>query len=206
MSVITMTQAMANQITRMSWGQRRFDVTSRSSFGSQAIETGVPLWSAEFDIKPLRESEAGLWKAAFLKLGGQTNQLELWDVRRPVPLGTMRGTLTLSSNVAQGATVIPFSGGSGQANKTILQGDLFQVGTGVTQQVVMAVEDASSSGAGAISVTVSPPLRNAFTSGSSVIWDKPKTLFRRTDPNTNWYYEPLFARGFAMTLIEDWRP
>lgn len=206
MSVITMTQAMANQITRMSWGQRRFDVTSRSPFGAQALESGVPLWSAEFDIKPLQESESGLWKATFLKLGGQTNQIELWDVRRPVPLGTMRGTMVLDSAAAQGDTSVTIATDSGQASRTLLQGDLLQFGTGVTQQVVMLTENATADVNGDIVITFQSPLRNNFDAGASVVWDKPKALFRRTEPDTNWNYEPFFARGFAMTLMEDWRP
>lgn len=205
MSVITMTQAMANQITRLSWGQQRFDVTSRSIFGAQAIESGAPLWTAEFDIKPLLESEAGLWKATFLKLGGQTNRLEMWDVRRPVPLGTMRGTMVLDSAAAQGDTTVTISTDSGQAGKTLLQGDMLQFGSGVTQQVVMLTENATADGSGDIEITFQPPLRNAFGSGASVVWDKPKALFRRTDPDSSWNYEPRFARGFAATLLEDWR-
>lgn len=206
MSVITMTQAMASQITRMSWGQRRFDVTSRSPFGAQVIESGAPLWSAEFEIKPLLESETGLWKATFLKIAGQTNQLELWDVRRPVPLGTMRGTMVLDAAAEQGDTSLTIATDAGQASKTLLQGDLLQLGTGVTQQVIMLTENATADVNGDIVITFQSPLRNDFDAGSSVVWDKPKALFRRTEPNTNWNYEPFIARGFAMTLMEDWRP
>jgi hypothetical protein len=206
MSVITMTHAMANQITRMSWGQRRFDVTSRSTFGAQALESGVPLWSAEFDIKPLLESEAGLWKATFLKLAGMTNQIELWNVRRPVPLGTMRGTMVLDSAAEQGDTSITIATDSGQASRTLLQGDLLQLGTGVTQQVIMLTENSTADVNGDIVITFQSPLRNDFDAGSSVVWDKPKVLFRRTETDTNWNYEPFIARGFAMTLMEDWRP
>lgn len=205
MAVITMTDAMAQLIERMSWGQRRFDVTSRSTFGAQAQEVGAPLWAAEFTIAPLYESRAGLWKATLLKLKGQVNQFEMWDVRRPVPLGTMRGTMTLGAGVAQGATTLPITAGVGQAGATLLQGDLLQLGSGTTQQVVMVTEDATADGAGAISVTVQPPLRNAFSPGASVTWNKPKALFRRVESDTNWNYEPFIARGFGLTLIEDWR-
>lgn len=206
MSVITMTQAMASQITRMSWGPRRFDVESRSPFGSQVIESGAPLWTAEFDVKPLRESEAGLWKATFLKLAGQTNQFELWDVRRSVPLGTMRGTMVLDSAADQGDTTATISTDSGEAGKTLLQGDMLQFGSGVTQQVVILTEDSTADVNGDILITFEHPLRNDFDAGASVVWNKPKALFRRTEPNTTWNYEPMFVRGFAMTLIEDWRP
>lgn len=205
MSIISMTQFMANQITRMSWGQRRFDVTSRSVFGSQSIESGAPLWTAEIDIKPLMESEAGLWKATMLKLRGQTNQLELWDVRRPAPLGTMRGGLVLADDAAQGDETITIAGGAGQAGATLLQGDMLQLGSGETQQVIILTENGTADVSGDIQVTFQAPLRNAFSAGATVVYDRPKALFRRTDPDFQLNYEPVFVRGFAMTLIEDWR-
>lgn len=205
MTIITMTQAMANQITRMSWGQRRFDNTSRSLFGAQAIEAGAPLWTAEFDIMPLIESQAGLWKATLLKLRGQTNRMELWDVRRPAPLGTMRGGMVLADAVAQGDETATITAGSGQAGKTLLAGDMLQLGTGETQQVIMLTDNATADVNGEIVITFQAPVRNAFAAGEAVIWDRPKALFRRTDPDSQWNYEPRVARGFAMTLIEDWR-
>lgn len=205
MAIITMTPAMAAQITKLSWGQKRFDVTSRSMFGAQAIDSGVPLWTAEFDIAPQFERNAGLWKATLLKLAGQQNLLEMWDVRRPVPLGTMRGTMTLGADVAQGDTTATISAGSGQANATLLQGDYLQVGSGLTQQVVMLTENAAADVNGDIAVTFQPPLRNAFSSGASVTWDKPKALFRRTSSETRIDYEPVLARGFGLSLLEDWR-
>lgn len=205
MAVITMTDAMAQMIERMSWGQRRFDVTSRSTFGAQAQEVGVPLWAADFSIAPLYESRAGLWKATLLKLKGQVNQFEMWDVRRPVPLGTMRGTMTLAAGSAQSATSLVISAGVGQASTTLLQGDYLQLGSGVTQQVVMVMDDATADGSGDITVTIESPLRNAFSLGESVTWNKPKALFRRVESDTNWNYEPFIARGFGLTLIEDWR-
>lgn len=205
MAVITMTDAMAAQISGMNWGQQRFDVTSRSPFGAQALEVGVPLWMADFSIIPLYEADAGLWKTTLLKLKGQVNQFEMWDPRRPVPLGTMRGTMTLGAGAAQGATSLAISAGAGQAGTTLLQGDMLQLGSGDTQQVVMLMEDATADGAGDITVTTQPPLRNAFSLGAAVTWEKPKALFRRTGSDSNWEYAPLVARGFSLSLVEDWR-
>lgn len=206
MSIISMTTELASQISLMSWGQRRFDVTSRSVFGAQAIETGHPLWTAEVTVAPRLERQAGPWKALLLNLEGQINQLELWDIQRPVPLGTMRGTMVLGEDAAAGAKTIQISAGSGQAGKTLLMGDMLQLGSGVTQQVVMATADAIADVNGDIEVSFNGPLRNAFSAASAVTWDKPKALFRRTVSESRWDYEPKFARGFGMSLIEDWRP
>lgn len=206
MAVITMTDLQALQIAGMRWGQRRFELTSRSPFGAQALEMGAPLWTVDFSVKPLTEAEAGPWKATLLRLAGQLNQFELWDVRRPVPLGTMRGSMTLAVGASAGATALSVTAGAGQAGTTLLAGDLLQLGSGATQQVVMVMADATANGSGTISLTVQPPLRTSHSNGAAVTWEKPKALFRREDSDSSWSYVPKVAEGFGMTLVEDWRP
>lgn len=205
MAVITLTQMMASQIETMSWGQRRNDAASRSLFGAQVIEVAGPLWLCDFKVAALVERQGSAWKSLMLRLRGQTNQLELWDVRRPVPYGTMRGAMGLTAQGAQGASTLAISA-VGQASKTLLTGDLLQLGTSVTQQVVMVTADATSDMSGNIVVNIEPQLRNTFVSGSAVTWDRPKTLFRRIESETKWDYSPRVIRGFTVSLIEDWRP
>lgn len=205
MAIITLSQMMANQISTMSWGQRRNDAVSRSLFGAQTVEVGGPLWLCDIKVAPLLERDSGPWKSVIMQLRGQTNQLQMWDLRRPMPLGTMRGTFTLTALAAQGATSIAISA-AGQASKTLRQGDLLQIGASATQQVVMVTADATSDLSGNIVVSIEPALRNQFASLSSVVWDKPKALFRRVESEIKWDYSQRVTRGFEMSFIEDWRP
>lgn len=206
MAVITLTDTLAGQLVDMRWGQQRFDMVSRSMFGAQALEFGVPLWTLELVPPPATERNIGPWKALLLALAGQLNQLEAWDPRRPIPLGTMRGVMTLSAAAAQGATALSITAGAGQAGKTLLAGDMLQLGSGATQQVVMVVAGATASGTGVIGVDVQPPLRTAFGAGAAVLWDKPKALFRRADSASSWQYAPGYAQVSGLSLLEDWRP
>lgn len=89
--------------------------------------------------------------------------------------------------------------------KTLLRGDLLGIGNGTTQQVVMVTEDAVSTGAGLITVQFEPPLRNAFSAGAEVRWNKPKALFRRRDSDVVWSNESILASDFRLNLVEDWR-
>lgn len=204
MAIITFPETL--YMTRMSWGQQRNDITSRSVFGAQAVEASAPVWIVSLDIDRVNEGEeSGEWKSLLMRLKGQTNQLALWDFGRPVPRGTMRGSMVLNADAAQSATTLSITAGSGQASKTLLEGDLLGLGSGVTQQVFMVVADATANGSGVISVTVEPPLRNAFLSGETVTWDKPKALFRRTSSIAQWDYSGVYASGFGLDLIEDWR-
>ena len=189
-------------VGRQPWGQKRNDLSFSSSFGSQAVETSPPQWQTTLVATPKRPA---LFQVMMMQLRGRTNQLALWNMGRPVPLGTMRGAMTVAA-VAQGATVLPITA-SGQAGKTLLAGDFLGVGSGLNQQVVMVIADATANGAGLISVTVEPPLRNAFAAGSGVTWDKPKALFRRNDSVAQWEHLPgRIVQGMQMDLIEDWRP
>lgn len=192
--------------TRMTIGQQRNDLAFRSSFGSQGLEVSAPLWTASLESGSNNDSNSvtGAFKALLLQLKGQVNQLSLWDLGRPAPLGTMRGTMTFNGNHAQNATALNISA-SGEAGKTLLQGDMLGFGTGTTQQVVMVVTGGTSDGSGNISVTVEPPLRNAFTSGAGITWDKPCILFRRTVSAVSWDYQDDQVSGLKLDLIEDWR-
>lgn len=202
MSVITFPTTL--YASRLTWAQTRLDLSFTSIFGSQSVEINPPLWEASLESDQLFEADTGAWQALLLKLRGQTNQLSLWNLARPAPLGTMRGTMTLNTAAAQGDVVLSIIEVT-QATKTLKAGDLLGLGSGITQQVVMVMTDATANGSGIISVTVEPPLRNAHLIAAAVTWDKPTVLFRRKQSQATWDYEATFARGFSLDLIEDWR-
>jgi hypothetical protein len=45
----------------------------------------------------------GRLEALFDRLKGRANQINLWNFRRPVPLGTARGTMTLNASATRSA-------------------------------------------------------------------------------------------------------
>ncbi len=201
MSVITFPTNITAATAK--WSQRRRDMVFASSFGSQAMEISAPLWAVNLSVATMSDSSSGALKAMLLKLRGKVNQLALWDFGRPAPLGTMRGTMTLNGAHAQGAVTLNISA-AGQGSTTVKQGDMFGIDS--TNQVVMAVADATADGSGNVSFAIEPPLRDALSGGAAVTWDKPKALFRITQSDLGWDYTPgLIVSGFALDLIEDWR-
>lgn len=381
MSVITFPDSLP--VARCTWAQQRNDVTFRSGFGAQSVELSAPLWAVTLEATPGKARDGGGWQAFGMQTRGQTNQIALWNHARPVPLGTMRGTMTLSSAAAQGATSLsitsthnliqkstefdqspwtgsnytitpntdvapdgtmaadtvtdastssgeliqnisgfvvtntytasvhikkdatpkttrfvqlgltfygstverprvgldtstgeiaarqgPLSasvsdagdywrlavtakssdplntggrieiraataagsnmitaaddgnvtgscvvwgaqvdlGGLTSYGKTLLQGDYLGIGSGLTQQVVMVVEDADSSDGRSITVQVEPALRNAFSIGEAVTWNRPKALFRRVNSRFGWENHAAVVEGFTLDLIESWVP
>jgi hypothetical protein len=204
MSVITFPITLT--AAQMRWEQFRNDTEFRSSFGAQAVEVSPPLWMVSMTGGRVNDdaANAGVWQALMLQLRGRTNQLGLWNLMRPNPLGTMRGSMLFNLAPAAGATLLSIIA-AGQAAKTLVAGDYLGFGSGLTQQVVMVAVGGTSDGSGIISVTVEPALRNAFLAGNPVTWDKPQVLFRRQSNKAGWDYSELFVSGFGLDLIEDVR-
>lgn len=222
MSVISL--PVEHYIARMVWEQRRVSVTNRGPFGMQTVEASPPQWTVKIDVDKIPDADAGEWKAALMRLKGPTNQLAVYDVQRPAPVGTLRGTLTLGATIAQGDDSMTIRSGLAGAGKTLVPGDLLGFGGGMSQQVVMVVEPVQVEPAtysmlldfetesylfgipGEFTVKFEPPARNAIAAGAPVVWDKPTALFRLQANKLGWNYDGVFASGFSLDLLEDPRP
>jgi hypothetical protein len=208
MSVITFPTALVAATAAVSWSQQRRDVVFTSTFGSQAQENSPPLWTAV--VQGTNEDDAlqyaGAWQALLMQLRGKTNQLALWNLARPVPNGTMRGTMTLNTAIVKGATSINILAAT-EAGKTLQAGDYIGFGSGLTQQVVMITALATADGSGIITASFEPAARNAIALGAAVAWNMPQALFRQTASKAGWNYVPgVIVSGMALDLLEDWRP
>lgn len=203
MSIITFNSSL--RVAKLKWERADQDVLFRGPFGVQAMNTAAPLWRASIMFDLLDEIEAGAYQSLVMQLSGARNNLELWNLGRPEPLGTMRGSPTLTATASVGAISLSLSA-AGQANTTLKQGDYLGVGTLHTQQVVMVVSDVTLDGTGLGTVSVSPAMRFTQASGSAVVWDKPKALFRQQTVTNGWEYERTTLNGMSLDLLEDWRP
>lgn len=202
MSIITFPSNI--YVTRMRLEQMRMDLahTSPQSGVTQAVSYGLPRWKASIEIERLRDSDVGAVKALLMKLKGQINQLALWDLGRPAPLGTITGALTLSNIAVLGDDTLTITGGTN--GQTFKAGDWIGIGSDQNQQLVMVTDDATV-GSGTVTVNIQPPLRSSHLSGASVTIDKPKALFRVSNPIQGWDYEGQYVSGFTLDLIEDWQ-
>jgi len=170
-------------------------------FGSQTIQITEPWWTAKLSFGPVNEFSADELYTLVMALEGQKNQLALWNMARPVPLGSMRGSPVLSGAIVEGVTVLPVTGGT--ANSSLRAGDMLGIGSGLTQQVCMVQAPITLNGSGAGSVQILPAIRNPFPISTAIVYDKPKVLFRRVDNKVEWVYSTINVSGFSMDLIED---
>ena len=205
MAIIQMPSGLL--LKRLSMGQKRYDLASDSSDtgNSSTRLLAPPRWTMTFTSDDRMDTlQATAWEALALQLRGRVNTLEAWDYGKPAPLGTLRGSITLSAAHAAGATTLNLVA-AGQVGKTLLAGDWLRLGTGLgSSQLVKVVVGGTTNGSGAVTVTVEPPLRYAFSSGVSVTWDKPTTFYKQVQQTGGWAYEGATQGGFSFDLIETW--
>jgi hypothetical protein len=125
------------------------------------------VWIARIDLPPTIDLVlAGAREGFFDRLKGTANQIELWHLRKPRPLGTLRGLPVLSAAAAQLTNVISITA---PTNSTLLTGDLIGLGGQLLRVVASAV-----SVAGVMVVEVAGRLRSAQPAGAAITWDRPK--------------------------------
>lgn len=204
MATITMSASLL--VGNQSFGQQRYDISEVSEpTGAQAVRLfGPPRWRMSMSApRFISLRNAGLWEAMLSQLRGGVNVLAAWDVNKPAPLGTARGTPTLSAIAAAGATSISVTGFS--ANGTLLAGDWLQIGAGVgSSQLVKVVADVTLNGTGAGTVTIEPPLRQQFAGATAITWDKALGYYRLVGKGFDWQAIPGFAaaEGFESEFLE----
>lgn len=144
----------------------------RSQYGGQ--EDSVDLLGEYFVMKgllpPALSLDAGAREAFFNRLRG-THVVTAWWFKRPVPVGTQRGTPTLSATVLQGSQVLPLANLTSGA--TYKAGDMLGVGG----QLFQVADDVLVSGTTANVNTVNRA-REDIASASVVTWDKPTASFK----------------------------
>lgn len=204
MSIVAMPATLF--VGRQTFGQRRYDMMEQSDpTGAQAARLfGPPRWSMLISSPPkMSLLNGGIWESMLSQLRGSVNVLSAWDLNKPAPLGTARGSPTLSANATAGASSISVTGFT--ASGTLKQGDWLQVGAGLgTSQLVKVTADITLNGSGAGTVSIEPPIRKQINSGSAVAWDKSLGYYRMEGRGFSWDAIPgdLAVTGYECSFVE----
>jgi hypothetical protein len=153
----------------MEWGSTKAGVQFRSPVdGSvEAIEFPGAFWTLSIGYPPVFDTDSGLLESFWSMMAGGFNKVTLWHLKRPQPLGTMRGTPTLAASVARGADTLTINTTGG-----LKAGDFFKIGN----QLFRCLFDCNAVG-GVLTVPLVQRVRSALTAGAAVTWDKPTTTF-----------------------------
>ena len=181
------------------------DTNVGRSFSSATRQLPGARWRVKTKLAPFSLVNGavarGAAEAFVASLRGGVNTVLMPHPYRPVPSGTLRGTPTLSSTAAIGATVATFAATTGQ---TVLPGDIFSLGG----QRIMAIAAATAAGS-AITITWEPALRVAVGSGTALVWNQP-TVRLGLNPSTSergiWapYTGKSMAAAIELDLCEVW--
>lgn len=208
MAIITMPAALAIAKAGQIIGQRRYDLNggSDATGAAQVRLFGPPRWTMTLQApEGCTIAEADVWQTMLLQLRGRINHLAAWDVSRPAPLGTMRGSLTLSASAAAGDAAISVTGGAGQAGTTLRAMDWLQIGSGLTSQLVKVTANATANGSGVIALTIEPPLRTAYASATAVAWSTPIAHYKAAADETRWRnWGNRAVQDLVLDLTEQW--
>lgn len=165
----------------------------------QVVDLLNERWHITGVLPPCTKAQAPAREAFFNKLRGMDNRVYLWHMGpwRSAPRGTMRGSpVVASGGVAQGAQTINITTSAGA---TVLAGDVI----GLAGQLLMAAQDCTANGSGAMAFVSANKVRAAASAGAAITWDKPTAPFRCiTQLAVN--YVPGSTDPVGLDFVESW--
>lgn len=171
--------------------------TSTYTKDTQVLDFLGERWMCKFDLPNDSDTVlAGAREAFFDRLRGPVNLIALWNLRRPVPQGTMRGSPTVSGAVVQLANLLNIQSAAGA---TLRAGDHIGIGS----QMVRVMADATANGTGLFTaVEFMPRARTAITSGTGITWYRPMANFMLTAASVPVVHRPGMFEGSSLDLIQ----
>lgn len=143
-----------------------------SNFGGseQVIDRGNDRWSASATLVNRTHAHAARVEAFIASARGMTNTVNLYHLKRPEPVGTMRGAPKTNGVAARASSILIFT----TAGATLRAGDLFGAGG----LLFMVQDDCVADGAGNLTVPIVNRVRRTLPALTPVVWDRPSVPFR----------------------------
>jgi hypothetical protein len=192
---------------------------------AQVTDLVGEVWIAQIDLQPGVENVEGAAREAFFdRLNGPFNQISLYHLRRPEPLGTLRdgvavNAVNASSTVvpvvnASAVTVPTISGspvvlnaiarGEGTATVRTVIGRTLRAGDHVAlgSQTVRVMADATANGSGQMAIEFRPRARAAIAAYSAITWNRPTVNFTLKAGGVPTVWRQGMFEGTSIELVE----
>lgn len=178
--------------TISSWGNEDVTNIQMSSFtgATKKLERFNSVWMADLTLPQMAEADGRRWAGFLMSLRGQTGTFYCWDPDAEQPLGTVNGTLTGTASARSRSLTLTGAAG------TLKIGDYLQIGN----EYKMVVEDWDAGIGGPVSVE---PFFRENHSGSPVVYDNPKGVFRLASDERRWDVNEMCLYGITFSIIED---
>jgi hypothetical protein len=163
----------------------------------QVAQRAGQRWTVTLEFSTLANNDRAVLQAFVAQVLGLADNFTLSPADYN-PRGAFGGT-PLVAGGSQTGNSLNLDGCTPSVTNWIRAGDFFQVGT----ELKMATEDASSDGAGAITVSFVPELRAAPADNAAITTTDPEGVFRFAKPRMGWSSRPPFISSMSLECIED---
>ncbi|MGA0839147.1 MAG: hypothetical protein ACO3P1_04540 [Pseudomonadales bacterium] len=163
----------------------------------QVAQRAGQRWTVTLEFSTLANNDRAVLQAFVAQVLGLADNFTLSPADYD-PRGAFGGT-PLVAGGSQTGNSLDIDGCTPSVTNWIRAGDFFQVGN----ELKMATEDASSDGAGAITVSFVPELRAAPADNAAITTTDPEGVFRFVQPRMGWSSRPPFISSMSLECIED---
>lgn len=175
----------------------------------QTLDRGGLRWESQYTFSKLRGDARANLMGTLAGLRGQSNRLRV-PVYDNAKRGLYGGT-PLVFGASQTGNSINLDGATFSITDWIRKGDYLSIDVNGEHELKMATADASSDGAGLITVSFEPrlrtsPLNNAVVYVEDGVLPKPRGIFILTDPNALWTSrpgQPTHISVVSLAMTED---
>ena len=153
----------------MEWGTAKRAIQSSGMFAAstQSIEFPGERWLLSLSYPPRMDMHAGEAEAFWSRLAGGVDKVRVWHYKRPLPVGSMRGSPSLAATASRGQQVVQIA-----TTGDLKAGDLFRVGN----QLMQCFQDCEPV-AGVLTVPLVHRVRATISAGSPVEYERPFAIF-----------------------------
>lgn len=171
------------------------------TFAGQAQAYAGQAWGVDVVLPPMRRSQAAEWAAWLLSLRGRYGTFLCGDPSASVARGALGGA-PIVDGAGQTGSSIQITGATPSVSNWIRAGDYVQFGSGATSTLHQVLQDASSDGAGDVTLTLWPHVRTALTSGSIVVTSNAVGVFRLAGNEASWSVDNMAIFGVSFSAVE----
>jgi hypothetical protein len=156
------------------------------TYDQQVYDHNGAIWQCEVTLPPLSHAEARSVEAFIVGLKGRSGTFTFGH-----PLHTSSATCTTSGTTAVRAEQLTTTSASG----AVTAGTYFQLG----DYLYLVTETKSSS---SNTLKFQPPLRQTASSGTSLDFTLPKSLWRMASNDIGWSTDVASIYGFSFAFVE----
>lgn len=158
-------------------------------------------WSASVTIPPVRRDDAEPWVAFLVSLRGQYGTFLMGDPNGAIQQGNATGNLLVNGASQTGGSLVcdgmPFS------TLCFKAGDYIQLGTtDATRTLHKILQDATSDGAGNLTLDVWPHIRTAPANNQVVTYTNTVGRWRLASNESAWSIDSVTKYGISFDCVE----